>query len=99
MDGSEFVLAPWRSQEIIKKAVFGLIEAGAIEEDFSVSKMLADKGIRLKAFSEFKKENLESLRKISVSFRNDGLCLNCPDDDNDGWLPMMTVSGKKPTAL
>ena len=39
MDRSEFVLAPWRSQEIIKKAVFGLIEAGAIEEDFSVSKM------------------------------------------------------------
>lgn len=89
MDRSEFVLAPWRSQEIIKKAVFGLIEAGAIEEDFSVSKMLADKGIRLKAFSEFKKENLESLRKISVSFRNDGLCLNCPDDDNDGRCRMV----------
>lgn len=78
-DGKPYALPSWRIDEIIILAVKTLNEVGYFNNNFDYKQMIRNEGIKLRKFSSFAVENLESFRGISLSRWNEGLCAIFPD--------------------
>ena len=60
-----------------------LCDAKYYADGFDYRKMITDKGIVIKGYSEFVPENLERMKSCSKSFWNEGLCLVIPSENKD----------------
>lgn len=80
---STYNLPAWRLNEITAIAVKMLCDAKYYVDGFDYRKMITDKGIVIKGYSEFVPENLEKMKSCSKSFWNEGLCLVIPSENKD----------------
>lgn len=74
----EYILPPWRMNQIILEVLSVLSEEKYYNEGFDYKQMIRAMGIKIKAFSSFAPENLEEFRHISLSLWNEGVCLVFP---------------------
>ena len=65
---------------------------------FDYKKMISDKGIVIKKYSSFKKENLMTLYDTSLSLWKEGLCLVFPDAVSGKICRMIAYNDKKSAA-
>ncbi len=80
---SNYILPAWRLNEIAATAIKMLCDAKYYADDFDYKKMIADKGIVIKGYSEFVPENLERMKSCSKSFWSEGLCLVIPSENKE----------------
>ncbi len=89
----DFVLPPWRVLQILTTALDTLVEEDFLSNDFDYMEMIRRRGIRLKPYSAFSLEHLKKLRKMSLSFWKEGLCL-AVTDEKQGQCRMIAYNDK-----
>ncbi len=94
----QYILPSWRLNEIIMAVVNLFSEEEYYKEDFDYKKMISDKGIVIKKYSSFKKENLMTLYDTSLSLWKEGLCLVFPDAVSGKICRMIAYNDKKSAA-
>ena len=93
-----YILPSWRLNEIIMSVVRLFSEEEYYREDFDYKKMISDKGIVIKKYSSFKKENLQAMYDASLSLWKEGLCLVFPSDESGKLCRMIAYNDKKNAA-
>ncbi len=90
-----YALPSWRVNQIIFFTVHFLSNEGYYKEGFDYQKAIQKKGIRLKAYSAFKPENLLELQKISLSLWDEGLCLVTTDNETQQDCRLIAYNDSK----
>ncbi|MBO5100607.1 MAG: hypothetical protein J6B63_04790 [Treponema sp.] len=88
----QYILPPWRVNQIIAEAITVLSENDFYKDDFDYQQMIRSMGIRIKSYSSFKKENLEEFKKISLSLWDEGLCLAFPNEQTGETCRMIAFN-------
>lgn len=89
------VIPAWRINQIIRIAMKMILDAGLLDSDFDLETMIKKNAIRIKKFSDFNPENLSKLKKLSLSFRADGLCLIFPDEQTGNQCKLISYDDEK----
>lgn len=89
----DFVLPPWRVLQILTTALDTLVEEDFLSDDFDYMEMIRRRGIKLKPYSAFSQEHLKVIRKMSLSFWKEGLCL-AVTDEKQGQCRMIAYNDK-----
>lgn len=94
-DGTDYVLPPWRMNEIVLLAIETLNAQEYYKDGFDYKNMISGMGIKLKKFSSFAPENLEKFTEISLSRWNEGVCIVFPDQETGEQRSMIAYNDKR----
>lgn len=91
-----YKLPSWRVQELVTDATGFLYLHDCNKKGFDVKKMVKSYGIVIKPYSAFSPENLDKLRKESLSSRIGGLALRTYYPEEEKWCCLIAYDDTNP---